>query len=138
MGARARDDGRWRTRPFEVRLLQAISGLFVGFGASYGVVTSNRVLILAILLAIFANVVAWVVQGSPRGWWLTLVLAAAVLLVRDAPIAALPNCADVDPSVACVAGDVRPRLVATLAIVVISMIAAAFEAVSAWRARRAG
>jgi hypothetical protein len=91
------------------------------------------VLVLAVVLAVAANAVAWVVQGSPRGWWLTPLFAAAVLLLRDAPLATLPNCVDVDPSVACLDGDVRPRIVATLVVVVISIIAAAFEVISARR-----
>ena len=133
MATRTHRDWRRRSRTFEVRLLQAITGLFVGFGASYGVLTSNRVLVLAVVLAVAANAVAWVVQGSPRGWWLTPLFAAAVLLLRDAPLATLPNCVDVDPSVACLDGDVRPRIVATLVVVVISIIAAAFEVISARR-----
>ena len=117
------------------RLLQAITGTFVGFAASYGVVSSNRVLLIALSLAAIANAAAWLAQGNPRGWWLTILCGAAVLLSRDAPLVLLPDCATVDPAVRCVVGDARARLVGELLALAIALTGYAGEALLIRNAR---
>jgi len=116
----------WRVA--ELHVLQTITGLFVGFGAYYGIYGANRVLVIAIVLALAANAAAWRVQGVPKGWWLTLLAAAAVLLGRDLPLVGLPNCSEVtSQSTRCTLSEVWPRVLTSFLGVALAVIGAVVE-----------
>ena len=120
-----------------LRVLYALAGLVLAYGAAHGIALYNLVFDIGVALVALAAAVGYRAEHSFRSAWPALLLSSTFFAWIGLNTIQLPDCPVAPSRVPCLARPgARPETVAALVGVVAGLALALLDLVGMWRRRR--
>ena len=120
-----------------LRVLYALAGLVLAYGAAHGIALYNLVFDIGLVLTFLAAAVGYKAERSFRGAWPALLVFSAFFAWIGLNTIQLPDCPETASRVPCLARPAaRAETIAALVGIVAGLVLALFDLAGSWRRRR--